>query len=62
MKTIFIVEFTTSTKNINERWLSNYYFKSRELAKQYAEDFIKDYSIEKISFKIKVFCPHNYGR
>lgn len=57
IKTIFVVEFTTSTRNVNERWLSNYYFKSRELAKKYAEEFINDYSIEKLTYRIIIFYP-----
>lgn len=57
IKNIFVVEFTTSTRNVNERWLSNYYFKSRELAKKYAEEFINDYSMEKLSYKIIIFYP-----
>lgn len=57
IKTIFVVEFTTNTRNVNERWLSNYYFKSRELANKYAKDFVKNYSIEDLSYKIKIFYP-----
>lgn len=57
IKTIFVVEFTTNTRNVDDRWISSYYFKSRELAKKYAEEFVNDYSIEKITYKIKVFYP-----
>lgn len=56
IKTIFVVEFT-NTRNVNVRWLGSYYFKSRELAKKYAEDFVNNYSIEKISYRIIIFYP-----